>query len=309
MFKKSLILIAVLVAAALALVVPAWPGTLPASIVPDGTRFVVHVDMEMFFATKLYKYLDKDGQFDVKSRYITRLMKVDLRKDITGLTVFGPEADGQRAVFAVAGKFDKERLLALVELDDTHQEISYGGTTIYSTGDHEFGAFINDGLIVIGERREDIEKVLDVAAGKAKNFASSKLHAAFKDLSAGAFVSGIIEDINGLGRRLSQSKLFSKASGMSFVAREKQDNLQLRVEAAADTPENAKNMADIAQGLIALVRLGKAHIVGQEARVASLFQDVQVKLEGKTIRLVLDMPSREFVDLVSHGQGMGSFFY
>jgi hypothetical protein len=309
MFRKSLILIAVLVAAALALVVSAWPGTLPASIVPDGTRFVVHVDMEMFFATKLYKYLDKDGQFDVKSRYITRLMKVDLRKDITGLTVFGPEADGHRAVFAVAGKFDKERLLALVELDDTHQEISYGGTTIYSTGDQEFGAFINDGLIVIGERREDIEKVLDVAAGKAKNFASSKLHAAFKDLSAGAFVSGIIEDINGLGRRLSQSKLFSKASGMSFVAREKQDNLQLRVEAAADTPENAKNMADIAQGLIAMVRLGKAHIVGQEARVASLFQDVQVKLEGKTIRLVLDMPSREFVDLVSHGQGMGSFFY
>jgi hypothetical protein len=306
MFKKNILLIVALALVALFLVIPAWPGTLPTSIIPDGARWVAHVDMEKFVATKLYEYLNKDGRLEIKNRDITRMLKIDLFKDITGLTVFGLEPGEKRAVFAAAGKFDKTRLLTLLSLDDDHREIQYDAHTIYSMGDHEFGAFVNDGLIIFADHREDIEKVLDTAAGKAKNFASSKLNAAFKDISSAAFVSAVVEDLAGLGKEIRQSRFVEKANLMFFLAQEKQESLQVRVQVTADTPESAQDMADIAQGLIALARLGTKE--NHEVGASSLVQAIQVKLEGKTVRLELDRPAREIADLVSRGRGAGRFF-
>jgi hypothetical protein len=305
MFKKTILLIAALALAALILIVPAWPGTLPTSIVPDGARWVAHLDMEKFIASKLYQYLEKDGRFEIKSRDLNRWFKIDVPKDITGLTIFGLDPGDKQAVFAIAGKFDKAGLLALIALDKEHQETPYGAYTLYSTGSDEYGAFINDGLIVFSENREAIEKVLDTAAGKTKSFASSKLNASFKDVSSGAFLSGVVENLSGLGKEINQSKFVEKASMMFFLAQEKQDNLQVRVQVTADTPESAKNMADMAQGLIALVRLGQGE--GPGAIPASLVEGLKVKLDGKTVRLELDMPSREVADLASRGRGLDFF--
>ena len=305
MFKKSVLMIAALVLAALIFVVPAWPGTLPTSVIPDGARWVAHLDMEKFIATELYEYLEKDGKFDIKSRDLNRWFKIDVPKDITGVTIFGLDPGDKQAVFAVAGKFDKAGLLALIALDKEHQETSYGAYTLYSTGSDEYGAFINDGLIVFSENREAVEKVLDTAAGKTKSFASSKLNASFKDVSSGAFLSGVVGDLSGLGKGINQSKFVEKASMMFFLAQEKQDNLQVRVQVTADTPESAKNMADMAQGLIALVRLGQGE--GPGAVPASLVEGLKVKLDGKTVRLELDMPSREVADLASRGRGLDFF--
>jgi len=305
MFKKTILLIAALALAALIFVVPAWPGTLPTSVIPDGARWVAHLDMEKFIASKLYQYLEKDGKFDIKSRDLNRWFKIDVPKDITGLTIFGLDPGDKQAVFAVAGKFDRAGLLALIALDKEHQETPYGAYTLYSTGSDEYGAFINDGLIVFSENREAIEKVLDTAAGKTKSFASSKLNASFKDVSSGAFLSGVVENLSGLGKEINQSKFVEKASMMFFLAQEKQDNLQVRVQVTADTPESAKNMADMAQGLIALVRLGQGE--GPGAIPASLVEGLKVKLDGKTVRLELDMPSREVADLASRGRGLDFF--
>jgi hypothetical protein len=306
MFKKATLLVIALAAAAMFLALPAWPGTVPVSIVPDGARWVAHLDMEKFVATKLYEYMDKDGRFVVKSRDLTRWLKLDVPKDVAGVTVFGLGAGEKQAVFAVAGKFDKQRLLTLLELADDRQEIPYGGFTMYSTGDDGFGAFVNDGLIVFSESREALEKVLDTAAGKAKNFTGSKLSASLKEVPSGAFISAVVEDLSGLGREINQSKLVEKASGMFFLAQEKGDNLQVRAQVTADSPESAKNMADIVQGFIALGRLseGQGHMAG----VASFLDGLQVKLDGKTIRLEFERPSREIADLISRGRMPHGFF-
>ena len=76
--KKTILLTAALLAIALSWAVPAFPGTIPTSVVPDGARWVAHLDMEKFVATGLYGYLDKDGKFEVKSRDINRWLKIDV---------------------------------------------------------------------------------------------------------------------------------------------------------------------------------------------------------------------------------------
>jgi hypothetical protein len=307
MFKKTLVFITVLALADLALVLPAVPGTLPVSVVPDGTLWVVHMDMEKFVTTKVYEFLEKDGRLEVKNRDLTHWLKIDLFKDITGVTVFGLEPGEKQTVFAVAGKFDKARLLTLLDTDEKHQEIPYGGATIHVMEDGQ-GAFINDGLIVYSESRPAIEKVLDTAAGKAKNFASSKLHSAFKDISSGAFLSGVVKDwrdMAGLGTGVRQSKIADMAKDLLFFAQEKGDRFQVRVQVTADSPESGKNMADIVQGFIALGKMSRGE--GHRAIPASLIDGLQIKIEGNVVSLELDMPSREFADMASRGKHL-SFF-
>jgi len=305
MMKKTASIAGVLLA--LALAVPAFPGTIPSSIVPEGARWVAHLDMEKFVATKLYEFLDKDGRFEIKKRDIDRWLQIDPAKDITGVTVFGFEPGGKgQIVVAVAGKFDKARLLTLLDLAEDHTETPYGAYTVHSTGDDGYGAFINDGLIVLSEDRMAVEKVLDTAGGKLKNFAGSALNASLKDVPASAFLSGVLPNLSALSEMNSQSKILEKASGLFFLAQEKQDALQLRLQVTADTPENAKNMADLVQGLIAMGRLGGNE--GDMARIASVLDGLQVKLDGKVLRLDFERPSREIADLLSRGRGLHGLF-
>jgi hypothetical protein len=292
---------------ALALAVPAFPGTIPSSVVPDGARWVAHLDMEKFVSTKLYEFLEKDGTFEVKSRDVNRWLKIDPAKDITGVTVFGfgPGGKGQ-IVVAVAGKFDKARLMTLLDLDEDHTETPYGAYTVHTTGGDGYGAFVNDGLIVLSEDRLAVEKVLDTAGGKSKSFTGSALSASLKDVPATAFLSGVLPDLSRLSDMNSQSKILEKASGLFFLAQEKQDALQLRLQVTADSPENAKNMADLVQGIIAMGRLG-----GNDedmARIASLLEGLQVKQDGKVLRLEFERPSREIADLLKMGRGFHGLF-
>ena len=305
MVKKVTLLVAALVAVALFLVLPVWSGTVPASIVPDGARYVAHLDMEKFVGTKLYEYLDKDGRFEINSHDIGRLLKLDLARDVTGVTIFGAGAGEKDAVIAVAGRFEKERLLTILSLDDDPREYAYGGNTIYSKGHNEYGAFVNDGLIVLAENRAAVEKVLDTAAGKAKNFASSKLNALLKDVSSGAFLSGVVEDLGELGGEIRRSRFVEKARGMFFQAQEKGDSFQFRAQVTSDSPESAKDMADIVQGLIALGRLSEQD---HETGFASFTDGIQVNLDGKTMSLEFDRPSREIADLLSRGRRFHGFF-
>jgi hypothetical protein len=301
--KKTALLVAALLALALFWTVPAFPGPIPSSVVPNGARWVAHLDMEKFVATNLYGYLDKSGAFEIKSRDIDRWLKIDIPKDVTGVTVFGL-GDGTKddIVIAVAGKFDKPGLLALIAQSQEHKEILYGGTTIYSSGDEGFGAFVNDNLIVLSESQAGIQMALDTAAGKAKNFSSSALSTSLKDAPSGAFLSGVIPNLSGLGKELGDSKVLEQASGVFFLAQEAQDNLLVRIRLTADTPENAKNMADIVQGLIAMGRMSG----GQDkmSQVVSLLDGLHVKQDGRLLKIDFERPSKEIADLITHGHGI-----
>jgi hypothetical protein len=306
MLKKSLIASFALFLGFLGLSLPAQAGPVRESVIPEGARWIAHLDMEKFVGTQLFKALDADGRIHIKDKDITRMLKLDLYKDVTGLTVFGFGPGGKRAVFLAAGRFDKKRILTLHELADDARKIAYGGNTIYASSGDGYGAFVDDDLLVFGDRREDIEKVLDTAAGRTGNFASSDLNASFKSVSAGSFLSGIFEDLAGLDREFAESKLMGKAKGFLFQAQEKQDKLLLRLQVTADNQENATDMAEIAQGLLAMARLSRRE--GTRNEMALLAGKAEVKRDGLTVRLELDVPSREAADLVSHRRLMAEFF-
>jgi hypothetical protein len=301
MMKKTTVLLIALIAIALFLAVPAFPGTIPSSIVPEGALWIAHLDMEKFVTTQFYGHLEKSGTFEMKSRDIERWLKIDVPRDIKGLTVFGLGPDDKQIVFAVAGKFDKAAILAKIESEADHKKVPYGAYTLYSMDGDECGAFINDNLIVFSEDREAVEKVLDTAGGKAKNFSGTPLNASLKSVPSTAFLSGVMPELSHLSDLNSRSKVLEKASGLFFLAQEKTDKLLLRLQVTADSQESAKNMVDVVNGFIAMGRLG-----GNDkdmAKLASLLDGLQVKLDGKVVTLDFERPSKEIADLVSDKRG------
>jgi hypothetical protein len=297
MIKKATLIIATLVTLALFLAAPAFSGPIPPKIVPENAKWVVHLDMEKFVATELYGQLDKDGKFEIKSRDLNHWLKMDLAKDIKGVTVFGLGSADENIAFVVEGKLDKAGIIALAEADKDSQKTVYGAYTLYSSGSDEYGAFINDNLLVFSEGRATIEKVLDTVAGKSKDFSGTPLSGSLKDVPAGAFVSGVLPDLSALGKELGQSKVLDQASGLFFMAQEKTGNMVLRLQVTAASPESAKNMADVVQGLIAMGRLGGNE--GEMAKVAPMLDGLQVKLDGKVLRIDFERPSKEIAALLS----------
>ena len=174
MIKKTALLVAILLVARPVPAVPAWPGTIPASIVPEGARWVAHLDMEKFVATNLYRIPRKGRQFEIKSRDLDRWLQD--RPDQGRLRRDGVRTRARRQG---TGRLRRRRQVRQGPASDPARpgrgppETPYGAYTLYSTGDDEYGAFINDNLIVFSESREAIEKVLDTAGGKTKNFAGT----------------------------------------------------------------------------------------------------------------------------------------
>jgi len=301
--KKTALLTAALLAVALFWASPAYSGTIPSSIVPESARWVAHLDMEKFVGTTLYQLLEKDGAFRIKSRDVDRWLKLDIPRDILSVTVFGfGDGDKDGAVVAVNGKFNRADLMALLAKEEDHQEIPYGAYIIHSTGDEGYGAFVTDNLIVLSESREAVQKALDSAAGKIPNFSKSALSASLKDVPAGAFLSGVMPDLSKLAGLSNQSKVLEKASGLFFLAQEKQEALQVRLQVTAASPESAKNMYDIVNGIMAMGRLGGNE--GDMAKIASVLDGFQVRQDGKVLHLDFERPSKEIADLISHHKGM-----
>jgi len=86
------------------------------------------------------------------------------------------------------------------------------------------------------------------------------------------------------------------------MAQEKGANIMLSLHVTANSSESAKDMADVVQGLIAMARLGGRE--GEMAKIASLLDGLQVKLDGKVLRLDFERPSKEIADLITSGGGI-----
>ena len=298
MHKKATLVAAVLVGLALFLAVPAWPGTIPTSLVPEGARWIAHLDMEKFVATDLYGYLEKDGKFQIKSRDLDRWLKMDVPKDIKGVTVFGLGPGDEQIVFAVSGKFDKAGILALVALERSTRRrptapipstrpgatsTARSSTTTSSSSPRAARRSRRSSTRPAARPRPSPDPARRLAQGRARGRLPQRRFG--RPLRPGQ------------GDRPVQAR--REGRGLFFLAQEKDNLLQLRLQMTADSPENAKNIADLVQGVMALGRLGGGE--GDMAGIATLVDGIQVKLDGKTVRLEFDGASQDIAKLLSSG--------
>lgn len=274
-------------------------GGVQTSIIPQETQWLLHFDMQRFLATQLSRSLlgDENNKLSQANRKVSEYFKIDLFKDITGITIFGPEKNEKMAVVGIRGNFDKEHIMSLLDKARTHKEISYKKHTIHQWRDSQFGVFADDHLVIFGRDESTIKSVLDVMTGKKKSIARTTLMSALNEIPDDAFIKAVVNDISSLIKDDAKAVLLKQASMAFFMALEKNGDLKLKLKLTTDSADTAKNIEHVVQGLVSLVKLQQHEGTNPGKK---LLENLKVLLRGNTLQLELSYPSEELVRMFVH---------
>ena len=302
MKKKVLSLLTLFLACGLAL--PAQPAS-PAALVPQDAQWVLHLDVREFVSTQLFDLLKNDhgSKLDRLNAKISEKLKIDLLKDIDGVTIFGIGKGRSNAVVCLAGNLDKNYLLSLLAQDKSHREIPYGKHRIHSWQSSHCGAFANNRLVLLGSDEDAIKNALDVIDGKKKNMTGSPLMSYWRDIPPRAFLKAAAYNISSLTHDHDTSAILKKAGMAFFMALEKNETLKLKLKLTTDTPETAKNIEQIVMGFMALARMKhNEKEPSKHMKFFKLLESLQIKVEGKVVQMELSQPSTGLAAMLSHGR-------
>jgi len=285
MTKKALFSLVLLVLFSFPQESPAGP--LRPSLVPAEARWVLHIDVARLAETRVKALLYEDSERGIgrSVRTIERVGKIDLLRDMTGVTVIGMGSDDKDTVVAFEGKIDKVHLLALIEVETSAETIPYGKSTIYNWGGHEYGVFVTDKLTLIGGNIQTIQTVLDAWEGKTKTAVDTPLLAKFKSASPAAFIVASTDKLSALTKDKEGSTILKKAGAAVLQIEEEKGVLKINIVLDTDSPETASNLAKVVDGLAAMAAMGE----GPSSGKTDLLKDLKVSQEGKVLRATLEL--------------------
>jgi len=283
-----------LMAAAVLAAGTAWAGAFDAARVPAGATWVVHADLSALRPTPMGQFLVNElgsGVAGNKLAAFAAIFGFDPLKDLQTITLCGKSKDPTQSVVMVAGAFDKDRLVTLLEANDTYESQPFGAYTIHSWVDEkkpaegrQYGCVHPSGTLVISHGREMIEETLQVLDGKRPSLDAGKVFGA-ELLSAAPFFMAGANAMGGADGAPSAAVL-KQADAAQLSLSEQGTDLVLRARLTARDGQGANNMLAVAQGMIAVAMLGQE----KNPALAQLAQAAQVRLDGKTVRVDIVYP-------------------
>jgi len=277
----------------------------PISLAPENARWLIHLDVRQFVSTQLFDLLmaDKKDEITHFNGMLAEKFKIDLFKDVNGITIWGIGKGKDNAVLCWDGKLDKEFILALLKLNKDFKEIPYGKYTVYKwEGDH-FGAFANDHLAVAGEDENAIKHALDVISGKKKSLTASNLMTLWEGIPPDAFLKAAAHNIAELADDREASAILKQTGMVFFMALERNENLKLKLKLTTDKPETANNIHQIVMGFMALAKLKQQDKApDKEMKFLELLNHLTINVENNVLQMEFNYPSKDLVELISQGR-------
>jgi len=282
-------------------------STVQKSIIPAEADWVIHFDLEKFAATQIGEYLlNEEGTAKLrkKSNQFEKRYKIDILEDIDGITVFGFGKTEKKTVVCLKGNFDRDYLLGLLAVEESHREIPYEKYTIHNWNSHEYGVFADEHLACLGPNEEVIKLTLDVIAGKKANIASSPMNSYISEIPSHAFFAAMAKDISALAEEASKVFIIKKTESALFTLAEEKENINILLNFSVKTLEDAKNMESVVRGLISLanMQLGESH---KEIRIP---EDVKIETKGQKVLIEINYPTKSLLDLALGKANFPSFY-
>jgi hypothetical protein len=270
--------------------------SLQTSLVPNTAKWFIHIDVAKLSKTQIKKIFTEKYDSDLEHEIlgIEETANIDFFEDITAVTAIGMDEGSDEPVIAFSGNLNKEYLLSLLK-DEEYEEIPYGSYLVYSW-DSEYGVFVSDKLLLIGESEEGIKKVLDTYSGNSANILSTPLESYLKSLSPDAFLLAVAEDIMGMIDEDDDdfgSLLLKKTKQAFLSATEKNDRLTVKLNLETDSGETAKNLIEMANGLKAFLAMNEKIDPEWE-----FIKDLKIGSQGSTVYLESQGSSSEILHIL-----------
>jgi hypothetical protein len=275
------------------------------AVVPAEAQWALFIDVQKLMTSSLFKSLGGESQLvkiQGKTDPIFAKLRIDPKKDLKGVTVFGLGKKDEEAVVALSGKFDKAHLISLVEAETTHQEIPFGKYTIYKWNDDELGVFAADDLVILGENEMAIKSALEALEGRSRDSVPPLLSRVMKD-SPNALMVFSVNNVPSLIGEHDSPVILSKMKGAEGSIGESGENLKLDVSILAESAQVAKDVEQAIRGLIAI-----ANLQLKESETQAFIDAVQIAVDGQNVRIKAAYPLNKLLGLVHSKAKDLSFF-
>ena len=265
------------------------------AFVPQGASLIGYVDLKSVASSPLAESWSEGVRERTPFAALDELEEstgIDVLNDVDSLTLAVGPGTGkpERWGIAVEGVFDRDRLVAKLSAHKTDVETSsHAGTDLYliQSGTQSTAmAQPDDSTLLIGEPGF-VREMLDAGSGQKPSAAGNLESWGYGGFEEEAFwFAGTPPDVvHGLVGRGSET-----ASLRSFAVTGRLDtDLLLRARGQAVDSKSARELADVARGLIALGRL-RQDGSPQGAALGKLMESVSVELVDQAIEVNLLVP-------------------
>lgn len=273
--------------------------------VPANPAWVLHLNCDSLRPTAIGQFIlsemDKPEK-QAKLAVFQNLFSFDPRKQLHGATLYSVGTAPADGVLLVYADFDADRLTTLAKAAEDSQHTSYKQHVIYNWIDKDkkprngvksrVYAAIDGRRVVFGQREARVAQALDVLDGASPSLVSGQT---FPELGAGGS-TGFLE---GVARKLDMpdsdpnAAIFRLSKQMRLQVGEAQGQLSATLVLDANDEQVAGQMATVAQGLLALVKLQK-----EKPEAVKLANALALKQEGSRVVAKLTFPASEVIELI-----------
>jgi len=269
---------------------PAFGYDLQKRFIPSNARWLINIDLKVLFKTKIWDSIYNEGKgklHDGKEKLLKEL-NFDIFSDLNSVTIYGREKANKDGVVILSGNFDREKILQKLKSLKKTKKFKYNNFDIYNWDKDGYGSFVSKNLLVITHSRENLEYALNVIRGKNLNFMGSDLSKRLKEIPHDSILFTLVGDISSLiGKHHDAPIMINKSKMALFLVLEKNSDMKLSLKLHTESPEAAKNIMQIGNGLLALARLSKKELKGKE----QLLNSINISANGKVVKALMLIPS------------------
>ena len=280
---------------ALASAAPAAPFN-PAQV-PAAATWVMHVDLDNLRQTAPGRALAEQlsgGKSGQQLDALAAVLGVDLRRDLTGFTLFGASNWDRDGVAVLRGRFDPARLEVLLKADPGYGVETYQGTALHTWIDREknerrYGALLGDLALVSGSKAA-LQQSVDVVQARGASLAGQNPNQLPLPAPGSAFAVAAANLTRlPMATNAPNARTLRLARAGSFTLAEQGGQVVGRLSLRAERDESARLMADAARGLLAMAQLDEQ----QDAATRELLQSFRVEQTGSSVELQMGLPAEK----------------
>ena len=265
--------------------------------------WVVHADTEKFMSSEIGGLIIaslKERGLEDKLVVFQNMFGFDPTRDLAGITLFGPDSKQEDAIALLYGTFAVDKLLALLNADDTHEQYSYGAHEIHRWVDRhkdvtQFGSFARADLIVMGRSAESVEDTLDVLDGTAENVTESDSLLPLDHIPAGSFFVAAGDDVSALTADKQHAAVLRNTDTAAIFVGEVDGEVFVDLSLQVLTAEAVAGTTQIFQGIIGFA------ILNQEKMplLANMARAIEVDSQDNSVTVTFAKPAAEVFEFLS----------
>jgi len=281
-------------------------GELKPEQVPAQATWFAHLNVEKLLASQVgVKVLDEikaDPKLTAQLDVIQNAVGVDLRKDIKGLSLFGPDTRKDHGVMVFGGLPNTDKLLTSIKANPTYEEQTAGELTLHKwtdKGHDNYGAILPGGVCVISGYAEAARVTAEVLHTGQGGLPSDSLLGSLAKSGSGCILHAAVDGHAGLPGGQPQAAVLKKVVAADLKLNEHAAKMSAELTLMADTPESAGQIADVLRGLIAYGQLADdAAPQWKQLALAAV-----VAQSGAQVKITADCTVEELVQWIRKARG------